>query len=131
MPILDAFPDNLEDDVIVFRVIRYSWFEEETDELKDIAFIRRPNDTAGLSVNNTQSNASESLHNPNAVVSLLVESVRALDLDIIPTNTTHANITGLPSDAEINASRESKRIAQRLAGQLRKSATLVWRKPRV
>lgn len=129
MRTLDAFPNELDDDVLVYRAIRASWFDPETDELTAPAFTRRAADNPGISTNNTEENARQSLQNPNAIVVLLVDCIRKAGLDVIPDEGTHADIVGLPSPEEIEESPARKAEALFLANKLRDCAEIVWRKP--
>jgi hypothetical protein len=115
---------------IVYRAIRRRWVVEHTGELATIAFIRRPNDTDGLSVN-TESveGARNTTQKCFAVVSLHVGRVRNIGLDVIPDEPNHANITNLPSAEEYESSIEYRTRAERLAGKLIRQSRFAWRKP--
>ena len=95
-----------------------------------MAFIRRPSDTDGLSVNtDSVEGGRNALQNCYAVVSLHVGHMRNLGLDVIPNEPDHANITNLPSAEERDFSVELKTKAERLAGELAKQSRFAWRKP--
>jgi len=95
-------------------------------ELKDArsAFFIRDNERAdGMSVNfdltPEQCRAQECFKKTYGVRSLLVESVTALNLEVVPDDVHHANITGIPH------SQDDAARAEFLAGQLLKISALV------
>jgi hypothetical protein len=86
------------------------------------AFLIRANERdSGLSVNFdlTVEECRAQFNTTYGVRSLLVESVRALDLEVVPDSPNHANVIGIP-----HADDDPER-AEFLAGQLLRMSALV------
>lgn len=85
------------------------------------AYIRRPNDTDGLSVNLasacTIEEARTKLRECHGIASLHVGRVRDIGLDVKQDSIDHANIIGVPSSAD--HPKEIEHIARLLAKQSR------------
>ena len=118
----------LECSVIVFRAItRATSHNANTGGATPDAFLRRPRDIDGLSVdfNCDPRECGRDLSGVRAVVSLHVGRVRNLGLDIMPDEPTHALIVGVPfRDTE-----ENTHLAEDLAEQLAELARPVARQP--
>ena len=117
--------DPLPCSEIVYRAItRSSDINEDRRRVSPNAFIRRPRDVDGLSVNHHCSpRECGSALKRHGVVSLHVGTVRDIDvkLDVEPDEPTHANITGLPEqDGDLA-------LAERLALQLATHARIIPR----
>lgn len=107
---------------IVYRALsRAAGRNPDTGEPISVAFIRRaaPRDASGLSINyNCDSeHCRNSLKKCYGVVSLHVGRVRSLDLDVIPDEPQHGNITGLPRKEEDEV--QAERLASALVRQAR------------
>lgn len=99
---------------------RKNWIDKVTRKVLPVAFMRRPapKDDKGLSVDvESACSCHGSLRDCFGVASLHVGRVRALALDIVVDAPPHANITGLPREAE-NAA-EAEHLARELAKQSR------------
>ena len=107
---------------IVYRAMaRKSWIDS-TGRVLSAAFMRRPppKDEDGLSVDvKSASSCYKSLRDCYGVVSLHTGRLRDLQLDVVPDELTHANVTGLPRQEEDRTS------AEHLASELAKQARIV------
>jgi hypothetical protein len=123
--------DDAED---VYRALRPSWIDKDTQEILAPAFHRRdhPQDEQGLSVGvarawNLDDYATTALKNCKAVAALRVGPVRQIDvvpaLNIVPDSVNHANIKNIPRVSE------DKQRAEDIASALVELAVCCWRKP--
>lgn len=114
-------------EAIVYRVLRKSWLDPQTQELSEAAFILRAGEADGLSVAVAErlspAEAAAVLTRAAGVASLHCGTVRATDaaLDVKEDleDLNHALITGLPLP-EIDKLR-----AETLAGKLRDQARFI------
>ncbi len=107
---------------IVFRaLLRATHIDRKTGHILAAAFILRANE-CGLSVSFdcTPEECAAHFKTCHGVVSLHVGRVRNLGLDVIPDDTHHANIVGLPHPEEKPAE------AEHVARQLQAQARLAW-----
>jgi hypothetical protein len=106
---------------IVYRAIsRKNWIDKAAKCVTPAAFVRRPapRDEKGLSVDVESPNSChKSLRDCFGVVSLHVGRVRDLQLDVVPDQLPHANITGLPRQEDDRT--EAEHLASELAKQSR------------
>jgi hypothetical protein len=119
---LDTPTDELPCDCIVYRaILRRNWVDKDTKRLSSAAFIRRPVDVDGLSVNIagtcTPEQCMAQFRSCFGLATLHVGRVRDLGLDVVPDSPDHACITGVPYQHEDPA--EAERIARLLAMQAR------------
>jgi hypothetical protein len=107
--------------VIVLRVLMNS---KQMKELSEAFFLRADELDSGLSVNWNMSpeKARDQFEKCYGTVSLHVGRVRTLDLDVIPDEPTHANVTGLPYKE--NDPKAAERLANLLAQQARAAGEL-------
>jgi hypothetical protein len=133
----DAFVPELrvlEDSEEVYRALRPSWIDKDTQQVLAPAFQRReqPQDESGLSVGiaqawNLDEYATTALKNCKAVVALGVGPVRQIvvvpRLDIVPDSVDHANIKNIPRVSE------DKHRAEDIASALVELAVCCWRRP--
>jgi len=108
-------------EVIVYRALtRASDFDKATQQLKPIAFRRRPSDKKGLSVNYgcEPHECGAHLNKRHGIASLHVGHVRVLGIDIVSDVPNHANIVGVPMPEE------DPERAEQLAGDLAEQARL-------
>ena len=105
---------------IVYRAMaRKDWIDRTTGQVLPAAFFRRPppQNEDGLSVDFASARScSKSLGKRHAVVSLHVGRVRDLQLDVVPDELSHANVTGLPRKED------DRTNAEHLASELAKQA---------
>ena len=106
---------------IVYRAMaRRKWIDGQLHQVLPAAFKLRsaPKDPQGLSVD-TESPRSchKTLRECFGVVSLHVGRVRDQGLDVVVDESPHANVTGLPREAENRT--ESERLASLLSRQAR------------
>jgi len=96
--------------------------DSETREISAAAFMRRPTDIDGLSVNPASTCSVDFVRNRlrkcYGVVSLHVGRLRDIELDVVQDGLEHANIIGVPY------SEENSREAERLAGMLARQSRL-------
>lgn len=102
--------------VIVYRILMNS---RQMKDLSEAFFLREDELDSGLSVNwnMTPDQAREQFDKCYGVISLHVGRVRNLNLDVVPDEPQHANITGLPYKEQ--SPREAERLASLLAQQAR------------
>ena len=97
----------------------------ELDDPRSAFFIRPNERDTGLSVNFdfTPEECRAQFNTTYGVRSLLVESVRALNLEVVPDSAHHANVKGIPH------SDDDPDRAEFLAGQLLRVSALVSEGP--
>lgn len=102
--------------VIVYRILMNS---KQMKELSEAFFLKEDELDSGLSVNWNviPDQARDQFDKCYGVVSLHVGRVRNLNLDVVPDEPQHANITGLPYKEQFP--REAERLASLLAQQAR------------
>jgi hypothetical protein len=95
----------------------------ELDDPRSAFFIRDNERDTGLSVNfdmtPEECKAQACFNKTYGVRSLLVESVKAVNLQVVPDDVNHANITGIPHKEE------DPRRAEFLAGELLRVSELL------
>jgi len=94
----------------------------ELEDPRSAFYLRRNERETGLSVNfdltPDECRAQECFEKTYGVRTLLVEAVRALDLEVVPDDVNHANVTGIPHvDDDPNR-------AEFIAGQLLRASVL-------
>ena len=122
----------LDCSAIVYRAIRKSWFDPETRQISEVAFMLRAVDTDGLSVSIaalcTPAEACAVLMRAAGVASLHTGRIREADrqLDVLtdPDDVKHALVTGLPMPAH------DKLRSEFLAGRLRDQSRFIQSAPR-
>ena len=116
---MDALPCS----AIVYRAMARRKWIDKSDKLHHVlpaAFMLRPapKDPQGLSVDmESPRSCHRTLKECFGVVSLHVGRVRDLGLDVVVDESPHANVTGLPREAENRT--ESEHLASLLARQAR------------
>ena len=97
---------------------------KQMKELSEAFFLRADEVDSGLSVNwnMTPEQARDQFDKCYGTVSLHVGRVRTLNLDVVPDEPTHANLTGLPYKE--SEPREAERLANLLAQQAREAGDL-------
>lgn len=105
----------------VYRAMRRKdWANQANSTVLSAAFIRRPQDTEGLSVDiSSAKSCARNLNKCHGVATLRVGHIRDLGLDVTPDVPPHANITGLPCP------KENRTEAEHLATLLARHARLL------
>jgi hypothetical protein len=113
--------ETLACEQIVFRALtRRGWVDPMSKRILPAAFFRRPSpkDDDGLSVDTKSAESSISQFNTCfGAASLHVGRIRNLNLDVLPDSADHANIVGVPRQAEDAA--QAEWFASQLAKQAR------------
>jgi hypothetical protein len=101
---------------IVYRAATGSdWIASDGRVKKQAFYPRRNHDPNGLSCAPTQADCRRHLQRPtHGTISLHVGRVRNLGLDVVPSDPTHANITGIPQ-REGNDRARATYLASKLA----------------
>ena len=110
---------------IVYRaMLRKNCIDKRTNRVTSSAFLRRPIDSKGLSVDLAEQCTIDEVRGAFnscfGVATLHVGRIRDIDLDVKQDNPKHANIEGVPYQ------KDNTQEAERLAGQLARQARLVW-----
>jgi hypothetical protein len=104
----------LPDDAIIYRGLRNKWVNTDEDDVKlDQEAFRLRKDEKAISVNISASSAKDLaiLRKWHNVASLCVKDIRALGLDVIQDSTTHAGITDLYGQTDLQAERLASLLA--------------------
>ena len=119
----------LECHVIALRaLLRANHIDRDKNQPLAAAFLLRTRqdgtkeETLSVSYDCSPEQCAAEFKKCRGIASLNVGRVRGLGLDVVPDEPHHANITGLPHQADNPAE------AERLANQLRRQARLVWPK---